>query len=274
MKKIIVNADDFGISHGVNLAIQKGHNEGVINSTSLMVNQEYAQEAVKMAKNMPDLKIGLHINLTNEYPSSLAKDIPLLVDEKGKLNCGFVKLLILSFIKPHQMKQQIELEIENQIKKAQTMNVQLAHLDSHRHVHMIPLIFKIVKKMGEKYNIPRIRFINENVFHTMKTQKDMSCIWSGGVIKYAVLRVLSFWNKYKSDTYFFSILHTCRVVPECMRKIKIPSSYQKIEIMIHPGMPEVDKKDMSHVFDNNILAAERAKELQAALDKENLKGIA
>lgn len=273
MKQVIVNADDFGISHGVNLAIQKGHLEGIINSTSLMVNQSYAKEAVEMAKEIPKLKIGLHINLTNEYPASATKDIPLLVDANGKFCNGFVKLFLLSLIKKKELQKQVEIEIENQIKKAQEMGINIAHLDSHRHVHMIPAIFEIVKSKQEKYNIPRIRFINENIFHTLKTQKDISCFLTGGVIKYAILRFLSFFNRYQSDIYFFSILHTCKVIPECMEKIRIPESYKTIEIMIHPGMPDVDKKDMEHVFDVNILVNDRAEELKASLDKTILKGI-
>ena len=76
MKKMtlqkIFNADDFGISKGVNAAIVKAHREGILNSASLMINQKYAAEAVKLAKEMPELEMGLHVNLTNEYPAAPA----------------------------------------------------------------------------------------------------------------------------------------------------------------------------------------------------------
>ena len=68
--KKIFNADDFGISKGVNAAIVKAHKEGILNSASLMVNQKYAPQAVELASDMPDLELGLHLNLTNEYPAS------------------------------------------------------------------------------------------------------------------------------------------------------------------------------------------------------------
>ena len=71
--KIIFNADDFGISQGVNKAICKAYHEGILNSASLMVNQKYASEAVELHKNMPNLNLGLHVNLTNEYPTSDVK---------------------------------------------------------------------------------------------------------------------------------------------------------------------------------------------------------
>ena len=64
--KKIFNADDFGISRGVNAAIVKAHKEGILNSASLMINQKYAKEAINFAKEMPELEMGLHINITNQ----------------------------------------------------------------------------------------------------------------------------------------------------------------------------------------------------------------
>ena len=100
--KKIFNADDFGISKGVNAAIVKAYKEGILNSASLMVNQKYTNEAVKLAKEMSNLEMGIHLNLTNEYPSVDSRKIPLLVDEQGKLKNGFVKLFLLSLIKPKE----------------------------------------------------------------------------------------------------------------------------------------------------------------------------
>ena len=97
MLDVIFNADDFGISQGVNDAIFKAHTEGILNSTSLMINQDFAADAVQKAKQMPDLKIGLHINLTNQKPASNPDEIPLLVDKDGNFKNGFVNLFILSF---------------------------------------------------------------------------------------------------------------------------------------------------------------------------------
>ena len=94
--KVIFNADDFGISLGVNAAIKKAYDEGVLNSASLMVNQKYAKDAVKLATQMPDLDLGLHVNLTNEIPASDPKKIPLLTGKDGKFKNGFLKLLLIS----------------------------------------------------------------------------------------------------------------------------------------------------------------------------------
>ena len=271
--KKIFNADDFGISKGVNAAIIQAHKEGVLNSASLMINQKYAKEAIEAAKQMPDLEIGLHINLTNEEPAANPKDIPLLVDEKGKLKNGFVNLLILSFLHPCELARQVEIEIRAQIAKYLQNGLKLEHLDSHRHVHLIPVIFKVVQKLAKEHRVERIRVMNENAFNTIKQNKSKSFLLDGGIIKYMLLRFLCFVNGYKSDVYFYTILYTCKISADLFHNVKIPHGYKAVEIMIHPGRPDIDKQYPEDVWDNNILSDWRKVELQTLLDKNVYDGI-
>lgn len=265
--KKIFNADDFGISKGVNAAIVKAHREGILNSASLMINQKYADEAVKLAKEMPELEIGLHVNLTNEYPAAPAQKIPLLVDEHGKLKNGFVNLLLLSFLKPRQLRQQAEAEMRAQIVKYLATGLPLQHLDSHRHVHMIPQIFKAMRKLQKEFEVPRIRVMNENALNTLKYNKNKSWLFDGALIKYVLLRFLCWWNGYKNDVYFYTLLYTCKIAKEQFKGVKIPSGYKAVEIMIHPGMPEIDRQYPQDVWDENILSPYRTVELETLLDK-------
>ena len=265
--KKIFNADDFGISKGVNAAIVKTHREGILNSASLMINQKYADEAVKLAKEMPELEIGLHVNLTNEYPAAPAQKIPLLVDEHGKLKNGFVNLLLLSFLKPRQLRQQAETEMRAQIVKYLATGLPLQHLDSHRHVHMIPQIFKAMRKLQKEFEVPRIRVMNENALNTLKYNKNKSWLFDGALIKYVLLRFLCWWNGYKNDVYFYTLLYTCKIAKEQFKGVKIPSGYKAVEIMIHPGMPEIDRQYPQDVWDENILSPYRTVELETLLDK-------
>lgn len=265
--KKIFNADDFGISKGVNAAIVKAHREGILNSASLMINQKYADEAVKLAKEMPELEIGLHVNLTNEYPAAPAQKIPLLVDEHGKLKNGFVNLLLLSFLKPRQLRQQAETEMRAQIIKYLATGLPLQHLDSHRHVHMIPQIFKAMRKLQKEFEVPRIRVMNENALNTLKYNKNKSWLFDGALIKYVLLRFLCWWNGYKNDVYFYTLLYTCKIAKEQFKGVKIPSGYKAVEIMIHPGMPEIDRQYPQDVWDENILSPYRTVELETLLDK-------
>lgn len=271
--KKIFNADDFGISKGVNAAIVKAHREGILNSASLMINQKYAADAVKLAKEMPELEIGLHVNLTNEYPAASSRQIPLLVDGQGKLKNGFVNLFLLSFLQPRQLQQQAETEMRAQIAKYLATGLPLQHLDSHRHIHLIPPIFKAMRKLQKEFEVPRIRVMNENIFNTLKYNKNKSWLLDGALIKYVLLRFLCWWNGYKNDVYFYTLLYTCKIAKEQFNGVKIPAGYKAVEIMIHPGMPEIDRQYMQDVWDDNILSPYRTVELKTLLDKKVPEGI-
>lgn len=289
MKTIIVNADDFGISPGVNKAITEGCKKGIINSTSLMVNLPCTGDAVKLYKKELDgLNIGLHTNLTNEKSVSKSCDIPLLVDKEGKFKNGFVKLFILSLIQPKRFKQQVEIEVEAQILRAKKLEINLTHIDSHRHVHMIPSIFKVVKKLADKYNINRIRVVNESFFYSIlnptlspasqggsesnvKIQHNLnnnfSFLYDGGLIKYLVLKTFAFWNNCKTDTYFYSILYSGKIFKERVKKLKIPKKYSTLELCIHPNIKGIDVYNDTCIFDKNIVSENRFREMETALDK-------
>ena len=271
MPNIIFNADDFGISAGVNQAIYKAHTEGVLNSTSIMITLKYVSDALNLAKKMPNLNIGLHANLTNESSILSPTEIPLLVDENGKFKHGFVNLAILSVLHPKELKRQAKAEIKAQIDKALSCGIKLSHLDSHRHIHMIPSIFKAFMELCQEYNIPRLRFVNENPLLTIKSTQSKEWLTDGGLIKNLVLTSCAIANrilwKYKSDTYFYSIVNTCKITRDKLKNIKIPAKYKAVEVGIHPGMPEIDKQNIADVFDDNILKDYRYKELQTLLDK-------
>ncbi len=266
--RVIFNADDFGISLGVNAAIEKAYHEGILNAASLMVNQKYAAQAVEIAKKMPDLDLGLHVNLTNEYAALTHDQIPLLTDENGRFKNGFVKLLWLSILHPKKLRSEVRAEIEAQIQKALLMGAQLTHIDSHRHVHMIPVIFDEMLNLKEKYQISRIRTINESAVLTLCTNKNKSYFKDGGLVKYALLKFFYYLNGYVSKTYFYTMLYTCKLSKEHFQKVLIPKGFDNVEIMIHPSVTSIDQNHKEDIFDLNVLSSWREKELETLLDKK------
>ena len=136
---------------------------------------------------------------------------------------------------------------------------------------MIPTIFKAFMELCQEYNIPRLRFVNENPINTIKSTETKEWLTDGGLIKNLVLTSCAIANRllwgYKSDVYFYSIVNTCKITRDKLKNIKIPNGYNTIEVGIHPGLPEVDKQYLSDVFDDNILKDYRQKELETLLDK-------
>ncbi|MDR3343410.1 MAG: ChbG/HpnK family deacetylase [Treponema sp.] len=266
MKKIIVNADDFGISEGVNKAVATGYSGGIINSTSIMINLPDAASAVELIKDLKDLNVGLHVNLTNGNAVSPSGIIPLLADSQGRLKNGFVKLCLLSLLHPIQFRKQAEKEIEAQIKKAVASGIKLTHIDSHRHIHIIPSLFKIVNSLANKHNISCIRSVNENIFYSASCG-DFSFIFDGGLIKYFLLRFFTILNCQHSDTYFYSILYTGKLFGIRVQNIKIPPKYARIELCLHPNIGGID----IDVIDKNVLSLYRIKEMETIMDKTVLE---
>ena len=151
--------------------------------------------------------------------------------------------------------------------------ISVGHLDSHRHIHMIPALFAAALQCQKKYNIPHIRIINENMVRTIRSTPKAPYLTDGGLIKYAVLIACFFCNKMlfrtKTKTYFFSILNTCKITPDKLKKVKVPACYDTIEIAIHPGNPDIDRNS-KNIPDQNILSPYRTAEFKTTMTKEIL----
>lgn len=240
-ENLVITADDFGVSPGVNQAVINAYTKGGLTNASLMVTAIYFAEAIKLSReSAPGLKLGLHINLTGGKSVLPIKRIPHLVDIDGNFKYGPVGLLLQTIFNPHILNE-IESEIEAQIQKLQLHNVQIEHIDGHHHMQMIPKIFPIVKRLADKHGIKRLRVVNESLVDTICKTRRINFLFNGGIARYLLLKTMYFFNNYKTTTYFFSILNSCRITPELVKNLNIPNGFKNIEIMLHPGNPDLDK---------------------------------
>jgi predicted glycoside hydrolase/deacetylase ChbG (UPF0249 family) len=152
-KKLVVNADDFGLSHAINAGILRSHLEGIVTSTSLVAAGSAFDEAVVQARLNPALGVGVHLTLVEE--SAVSSKIPTLAPRgvlpktygaliKG-LSTGRIRLL------------DIEKEFRAQIEKCLAAGLDLTHVDSHQHTHAWPLIFARAVRVANDYKIRGIR---------------------------------------------------------------------------------------------------------------------
>jgi len=156
--KLIINADDLGFSPIVNQTIYELHNLGQLSSTSLVVNMPASQLALDEIKDYPDLRVGIHLNLTKGKPISPQTMIPSLVKRSGYFYhpALFYPRAIVGAISPHD----VETECRAQIEFAMKAGLGPSHLDSHNHWHILPHLFRIVQKLALEYNITSIRPTN------------------------------------------------------------------------------------------------------------------
>lgn len=243
VKKLIINADDLGFSLGVNHAILKANTEGFLSHASLMANTEYFDHAIEeIIPQSKKLKIGVHINLT--CAKALFSDN--ILTENGLLNNTFVKLLFK--YKSKKVLQSIEKEIELQLLKIKEKGIQISHIDGHEHVHVIPSINKIVRKLAKKHDIPRIREINEGFFESWRFNGKTAS--ASNVIKLLLLKFLSLFNENSGKIGFYSMLNTCEINGDNLFNfLKNSKSYETVEIMLHPALSHLDSLEYYQTLD-------------------------
>lgn len=228
--KLITNADDLGWSKGINKAILLASNEGYLSHASLMANTEDFTHAInEVIPNAPKLKVGLHVNLTC---SKALSGKSLITDKEGFLNNTFLKLLFLR--KSKNALEKIENEIELQIKKLIEHNINISHIDGNEHVHIIPSINKIVRKLAKKYNIERVREINERFSTTFKYNLRTASF--SNIIKLFILKFLNSFNSNKNEIEFYTILNTCEINSQNLFTYLQAQEGKTIEVMLHPSL--------------------------------------
>jgi predicted glycoside hydrolase/deacetylase ChbG (UPF0249 family) len=155
MKRLIVNADDFGISAGINRGILECVEKGIVRSASLMANMPAAVEAASLALKTPSLGVGIHLNLTCGKPLSTIGSVRSLVSDEG----GFFPLsrLMRRLVFGRIALNEAEREFRAQIERAREMGIRPTHLDSHQHLHFYPSLGKMVRKLAEEFRIPWVR---------------------------------------------------------------------------------------------------------------------
>jgi len=155
--RLILNADDFGLTAGINRAVGELHAAGVLTSATLMANGPAFDDAVAIAHTHPTLGVGCHIVLTDGIPLAPLKHIPGLLGPGGRTLrpslSDFIQALLRGKIKPAE----IELEALFQIHKLQHAGIKITHLDTHKHTHLFPVVARRLLAIAESNRIRAIR---------------------------------------------------------------------------------------------------------------------
>jgi predicted glycoside hydrolase/deacetylase ChbG (UPF0249 family) len=160
--RLIVNADDFGLTSGVNRAILELHNAGVLTSATLMARAAGTDEAIEMAKATPALGVGCHIVLVDGEPIlSPVQDIPIICEAAGRRFLPSLGLFLLTIYQQNywtsKVEHQIEIEARAQIQSLQLRGVRPTHIDTHKHTHMFPRVLRPVLRAAHSCGIRAVR---------------------------------------------------------------------------------------------------------------------
>lgn len=157
MRRLIVNADDFGLTAGVNRAVVELHEGGVLSSATLMAHAAATEGAIELALKTPALGVGCHVVLVDGQPVLPAGSIPTLIDPAtgvfyAKLTT-FLRLLLLGRIRAEE----IEAEAGAQIARLAARGLGLTHVDTHKHMHMFPAVLRPVLRAAREAGISAVR---------------------------------------------------------------------------------------------------------------------
>lgn len=155
MRRLIVNADDFGLTAGVNRGIVQAHEHGIVTSTTLMANGDAFGDAVKLAKGS-SLSVGCHIVLVDGNPLLPAWKVPSLT-ENGSQFYSSVGRFMRAVFTGRLRAEEVEAEATTQIRKLQAEGIAVSHVDTHKHTHLFPQILEPIIRAAKSCGVPAIR---------------------------------------------------------------------------------------------------------------------
>jgi hopanoid biosynthesis associated protein HpnK len=255
-RRLIVNADDFGLSSSANAAVIRAHREGILTTASLMVNEPGFDEAVKLAKENPKLGVGLHLTLLQGHSALPPEKIPGLVNSRGEFSESPFGVGMNYFFK-RSLREQLRAEIHAQFGKFHSTGLLLDHVNGHLHLHLHPVVFKILMEDSEKLGIRHLRLTRDCFSRSRKMSRGhlFYKISHAAIFEFLSSRARKVLaaKKIRHAQITFGLLQNARVDEDYILKLlpELPSGDS--ELYSHPSL---DK--FKHEFD--ALVSPRVKE--------------
>lgn len=235
MSLLIINADDFGYSPGINLGIVASHENGMLTSTTMMANMPGFEHGVELAKQHPNLGIGVHLTLTCGKPL-LSGGTTLMENNEFRKISFYEKEFSIDT-------EELYKEWEAQIKKIIAAGIQPTHLDSHHHVNRISPMKEVFVELAQKYKLP-VR----NNFEVPKTLKTVN-------------RFFTEFDSLSQSKEIWKEMTIQNLIQDCQE-------YGTVEVMCHPGYLDHIVVASSSLLDSRVFTV---KELQNPRHKEVLE---
>ena len=155
-RRLVVNADDLGLTVGVNDGIFDAHHHGILTSASLFAGAPATADAIERARRVPSLGLGAHLALVDGSPTLPPRLVPTLVEDDGRFRRSW-RPFIVACLRGKVSLAEVELELTAQVERLRNAGVTLTHLDAHKHVHAYPPVFAIVARLAGRFGIPVVR---------------------------------------------------------------------------------------------------------------------
>ena len=274
MKQLIVNADDFGRHELINRAVKRAFNRGCLRSATLMAGGIAFDDAVKVAKKISGLGVGIHFTLACGNPVLPPKEIPTLVTAEGIFHADYVAFLKL-YLRGRISLAEVRAELAAQLEKIQRAGVKLTHVDSHQHLHHVPGIVKIVLELASSAGLRAMRVADAKLFDgELKTfGQFVGRFGLNSLAKFAAFHAHR--KNFATPNHFAGIVAGEAVDENFMLKLIENLRDGTTEVMLHPGTDNKILQDFcqwDHDFEAELAAVTSPKVL-AALEAENISAV-
>jgi chitin disaccharide deacetylase len=268
-KQLILNADDFGLTRGVNEGILRSHREGILTSGTLMANAAAFDHAVELALATPSLGVGCHLVLVGGRPVALPKQIPSLVDAQGRLPSSLA--VFFARVSTGKIRRaDIERELRAQIEKIRAAGIVPTHLDTHKHTHAHPRVLDALGRVAQEFGIHRIRKPIERLRHSWSGRAPAAQVVAASAARTVTLKFRALARKYglQSPQNFLGLASTGGLGPAALRRLIESLPEGQTEIMLHPGICDADL-----AATGSRLQQQRELEMNALLDPQVRRSV-
>lgn len=187
MRRLIVNADDFGFTAGVNRGIVEAHTRGIVTSSTLMANGLAFEDAVRLAKTVPRLGVGCHVVLIDGEPVVDAEKLSSLTSAARVRFRDGLRSFAARALSGRLHPDEIEAEAGAQIRKLQSAGLSVSHVDTHKHTHLFPAVLRPLLRAARACGVRAVR----NPFGPRKPMKSSELLTRPSLwTRYAEVRIL------------------------------------------------------------------------------------
>jgi hopanoid biosynthesis associated protein HpnK len=239
LRRLVVNADDLGLTVGVNNGIFDAHDRGVLTSASIFANAGATADALARALRRPSLGVGVHLTLVDGQPTLPAARVPSLIEDDGRFPTSW-KPFIVSCLLGRVSLREVEQELTAQIDRVCGAGLTLTHLDAHKHVHAYPPIFDIVTRLAERFRIPVVRVPFERWPSVKSDEPQWRTVRSQALLNAAMLPWA--WQDYRRAAragirtpHFVGRAHTGVLSARALAEMVKALPPGVTELMVHPG---------------------------------------
>jgi len=274
LKKIIVNADDFGRHELINRAVERAFNAGCLKSATLMAGGIAFDDAVTVAKKNSGLGVGIHFTLANGNPVLPPEEIPSLVTAEGIFHGDYIKFL-KRYLSGKISLAEVRAELAAQLEKISRAGLTLTHFDSHQHLHHVPGVIEIVLDLAAAKKISAMRVASTKLFdgELDSLGKLFGRLGLGSLAKFAAY--MAHKKNFATPEHFAGIVAGESVSENFLLKLIEKLREGTTEVMLHPG---TDNKILrgfcswEHDFEEELAAVTSPKVLSLLAEK-NISAI-